>query len=488
LQSAPDSSTSLVDVNDDWIVSEAEALRWHAIKDEGGPAQTGNASWHQFLEFTEDELRKHGVVDIERNQWAYDRWHTSEWPDNSGWSLESGGVEIEVASYGAYSGSTGPDGVTATLIYFDPENPPVDTADRIVVFKTAIDPAMVDRIANADYEYLSDPESYPAAGQPIPAGLTNDSSARIFLELLQVSKFIGIASDGGAAGALFVLDANRDLMAGMYTFPVPRLYDVPSLYLDRERGQTLIADAKAGKSATLRLEAATTESAAYQLIGYLPGKDYGTPDDEMVQLVTHTDGPSISQDNGAFGILAVVAYMSRIPQEQRPRTLMVFLDCRHFMPGREEAFAGEDWFARNPDARQSIVGMVGIEHLGQIEYTEEGDVLEESGRVYTSQIWATNDEVLVKQAIKAVEENELPSAYVRNIAVPGVHGRSQGQWFGMAKYAPELGLPAYGMMGFMGAYWATASGIERFDPKLFRVQVATLVQLTGQLMTMGLER
>ena len=38
------------------------------------------------------------------------------------------------------------------------------------------------------------------------------------------------------------------------------------------------------------------------------------------------------------------------------------------------------------------------------------------------------------------------------------------------------------MMGFMGAYWGTSSGLDRFDARLFRHQVATLVQLTGELM------
>jgi hypothetical protein len=141
---------------------------------------------------------------------------------------------------------------------------------------------------------------------------------------------------------------------------------------------------------------------AYQLIGYLPGNKYGTPDDEQIQLVTHTDGPSISQDNGGFGILGVIQYLSNIPQADRPRTLMVFLDCRHFMPGMEQAFAEQDWFARNPRARNSIVAMIGMEHLGQIEYVEDGDTLKESGRVYASHIWTTNSRNMVELAVQAV--------------------------------------------------------------------------------------
>jgi hypothetical protein len=56
----------------------------------------------------------------------------------------------------------------------------------------------------------------------------------------------------------------------------------------------------------------------------------------------------------------------------------------------------------------------------------------------------------------------------------------------MAKFAPATGVPAFAIMGFMGAYWATSSDIERFDVSLFRHQVATFVQLTGELMTVDL--
>jgi len=491
---APDSSQRpthdmrqfLTEVRDEWLVSEAEVIRWHELKDQKGPALTGNPSWQQFMGFVEEQLGESGVIDIQRNSWTFDRWQSSEWPDSSKWSLVSNGESVHVANYGANSGSTGPDGVTAELVFYDPANPPSNFSDKIVVFRTISDQAVVDRFINDDYEYRSTVESFPEYGQPVPADLTDAQSAGIFLQLVQIPAFIDIATEGGAAGILFVLDAGRDLAAGMYTFPVPAIYDTPSLYLDRREGGKVIDAAKAHASATLRLEATTTESTAYQLIGYLPGNKYNTPDDELIQLTTHTDGPSISQDNGAFGILSIIRYMSKIPQSDRPRTLMVFLDCRHFMPGAEAAFAAQDWFARKPDAREPIVGVVGMEHLGQIEFIESGDTLVESGRVYPSFIWTTDSSKMTELAVKAVEDNKLPSAVVRNVARPGVHGRNQGRWYGMAKFAPSLGIPAVAVMGFMGAYWATSSGIERFDAHLFRRQVATFIQLTGELMTADL--
>src|SRR5262249_39759147 len=140
----------------------------------------------------------------------------------------------------------------------------------------------------------------------------------------------------GAIGALIVMPLSFDALSGVYTFGVPALHDMPSLYLDRETGKQILE--AAGKPATLRLISQTEPAETYQLFGYLPGRDYKTDGDKQILLITHTDGPSVSQENRALGILSMVKYFSRIPQAERPRTLMIFFDCRHYMPGAERAF------------------------------------------------------------------------------------------------------------------------------------------------------
>src|SRR4029077_6745125 len=137
---------------------------------------------------------------------------------------------------------------------------------------------------------------------------------------------------------------------------------MPTLYIDRDTGAEVAAAARAGKQATLRLIAKTEAAEGDQLFGYSPGQGYGPPDDKQVLLITHTDGPSISQENGAIGILSIVKYFSRIPRDQRPRSLMLFYDCRHFMPGAERAFASEDYAASHPDVYSKVIASMGIEH------------------------------------------------------------------------------------------------------------------------------
>lgn len=474
-----------------WLPDKETIVYWHWEKARHGPAFTGNASWRHFLSFLETEFKKAGVVDFERNAWSFRRWQTSHWPDDSRWSLTVGGERVAVASFGANSGSTPMAGITAPLALPGPDTPARALHGKIAVLRTQAPPDVITELAETDYEYRAPSALFPWPDRPAPdtwqprdRGNPASVSWRIFPQLMQMQELLVDAIAAGSAGAILVFDASPELAAGLYMFPVPDLYDMPTLILGRRAGQHVIDAAKDGARAMLRLDAEIVEAEAYQLVGYLPGRDYGTSDDQVIQLVTHTDGPSISQDNGALGLLGVLRYFAQIPRDQRARTLMIFLDCRHYMPGQEHAFANQDYFSRHPRARDKIFAVVGMEHLGQIEFEERGDHLVPSGWVDPSMIWATDHAALQSLAREAVIDNELPSAVLRNVWRDGVHGRSQGRWYGMANPDRIGGRPAVAIMGTMGAYWSTSSGIERLDPELFRRQVGTFVQITAGLMNL----
>ncbi len=161
---------------------------------------------------------------------------------------------------------------------------------------------------------------------------------------------------------------------------------------------------------------------------------------------------------------------------------MFYIDNRHYLPGGEAAFAEHDWLANHPEARERIVAVIGVEHLGQIEFVEDAGHLRPSGRVDPSHLWVTNNQRMIDMAIAAVADNGLKGAAVRVPARPGRHGKSQGPWYGLGRLANELHTPGFATMGTMGVYWATSSRLDRFDPTLFCRQIATVSQLTGHLM------
>lgn len=492
------SHADLTRVNPDFLVSREEVQAWHVAKDSmGGPTMAGSPSWKNFLAIVEKELRDCGVVDFIKNPWTYTRWFTTEWPDDSNWSLHVDGRKIKVAAYGCNSGKTPAGGVTGELVVYKQDMPATELKGKIAIIlkptavqyyedRDAASPARrpPNPLTVGDYEFLSDADSFPDPLRPL-------------VEMDAVSPFtqMGLGADeraltdGGAIGALIVVGLSYDALAGTYTFPVPALYDLPTLYIDRDTGAGLVEAAKSGKRGTLRLISQTEECETYQLFGYLPGRDYGTPRDEQILLITHTDGPSISQENGAFGILGIVKYLSRIPQAERPRTLLVFLDCRHYMPGAERAFAAQDYSQSHPEIYKPVVAAMGIEHLGQLQFIEaDGKPYHKSGRPEVSSLWVSNNQQLIDIAIKAVKENRLARVQVQCPERPGVHGKPQGRQFGLGGIAGRLGVPGASTMGMMAGYWSTKARIDCLDAKHFVDQVATMSQICGGLMTAELRR
>jgi hypothetical protein len=490
----------LTQVDRSVLVGPDLAREWHAVKDSvGGPTIAGSPSWRSYLELLERELRACGVVDVFRNPWRYTRWSTTEWPDDSGWSLRIRDAQVRVASYGCNSGSTPESGVEGELVLYEPglseralrgkiavvvRQPPVGPVPRADAPASASAPRAGAAARTGDYEFLADPETFPDPLEPRA-------------ESAPLSPFgqMGLGADrevlerAGAVGALLVLGLSYDALSGVYTFPVPPLHQLPTLYLDRETAAPVIEAARGGARANLRLVARTEESETYQLFAFLPGRRYGKRKDEQILLVTHTDGPSISQENGALGILGMVRYFARLPQRQRPRTLHVFLDCRHYMPGMERAFASQDWAASHPDAYERVIAAMGIEHLGQLLPAEKpGEPYHLTEKPDLSTIWVTRNQRLVDWAIEAVRDNGLRRVQVQCPGRPGIHGGEQGPWYGLGNIANRHGWPGISTMGSMTAYWSTKARLESFDAEHFVDQVATASQLCGELMQAELSR
>ena len=475
-------------IDPEWAVTPDEAYEWALVKDANLPAMTGGPEWNNYIAFLEEKLEEYGVVDMHRNSWMFDRWVTTEDPGD--WTLVSDGEPVRVAYYAANSGVTANDGITAELVYYDHDDPPESVEGKIVVIPTRphpeppYDDRYIENFTFNDYEWRANDDSYWELFERVPPefSITFDIWWQLGQRLWQ------IAAEGRAAGHIIVYDMAYERTEGLYTFPVPPLHESPGVILSREDGAKVIEDAKAGKSATLTLKATIQEAEAYQTIAYLPGRDYGTPNDEQILLINHTDGPSITQDNGALGLLAIVKYFSHIPQEYRPRTLTVFLDSRHYYPGMERAAADVSWLSRYPEAREPLVGIIQAEHLGEMDYREVNGKVEPVGLAEQSYLWSRNNPILIDAAVAAAKRYGWERVQVAVPERKGINGGLQQVWWGVGSIARRgcercLDLPGFGLGSFLGYYWTTASGIERWNKELFTNQALTMTELTGVLMT-----
>jgi hypothetical protein len=445
--------------------------KWSVLKDEGGPAFAGSPSWKSYVAFLEKGFRERGLTDIQKDPITYTRWFTSDERKKGDWSLSVDGKHVRVASYWAYSGSTQPSGIKAPLIYYDVKNPPVSIEGKIVVFDIpplSFPPA----VTNPGYEYASDPETHRTDT------LTLETWYQVTY-YTRFGKFSEILTKGEAAGALVISGMGPGRASGVYTIPLtPSEFGVPGLYLDRVAGKSVRQAAREGRTATLKLLAKREEVQTHLFSGFLPGRNYGREDDEMILLISHTDGPNISQENGGLGILALIHYFSQVPREQRLRTLLVLLDPQHYVPARHAV----DWYTLYPKVARRIVASIGVEHLGQLEYREQGDDFLPTGLPEETQLFVQDNDLLIEMAVKAVKDNHLPRTLVQ---CPPRKG--QGMWIGMGTVALKKHFPGYAITAGATAYWSTEARIDKFDKDLAWKQIAVVTQLTGELMKADLK-
>jgi len=456
------------------LPTPAQIQDWNERKDQGGTF-AGSPSWQNFMGIIEPGLETAGLTDIFKDSYSYTRWFTSDDPADGLWTLSVDGAAVPVASYWAYSGATEAEGVTAPLLYYDPDNPPESLAGKIVVFEVPELPQRLPSIfEDRGYEFATDETTLDTNAQLSSNQWYQSNYVTRFGRLNHIMK------DSGAAGALVILSMGPGRAAGLYTFPLlePGIVGVPGLYLDRVAGAGVKQAALDSRQATLTLRAETEEVEPYFYAGYLPGQDYGTDADEYVLLITHADGPNLTQDNGGFGILSVIQYFSNVPQTERRRTLVVMIDSQHFMPHRHMT----DWYALHPEVTERIVATFGIEHLGQLEYIEDGDEFIQSGLPEPTLVFAQDNDFLIAEAVKAVQAFDVPRTMVQSPPRGG-----QGNWSGVSDIAVEENYPGYGMSSMMSAYWSTRARIDSFDAEQFFKQVGVAAHLTGVLMTADLE-
>ncbi len=512
-------------INPHFMITPDLAWQWAAFKSQGGPTYAGGAGWKRYTDFLISKMPEFGAVDLDYVEIPYDHYIVDDWPDrrthiyNSGIALEklvSDGAPVPVvASYGMTSGSTPAEGITAPMLYYDRAHPPTNAqiAGKILVFQTAQYPdppytnSFLDNFTLTDYEWRS-PGKWAPLFTPLPASVTSSYHSRWVWS--QLNGFAAIAIKGHAAGIVVVYDLSPGAAFGLAQRSVytsdgkaglgAAYITCPTLTLDRVNGVKVLADAKAGKTATLTLKARFERNTGKAIIAYLPGKNYGTPDDQQVLLATHTDAMSLIEENGGLGMLGIMSYFNHVPRVSRPRTLIFYFDCRHFMPGGEASWPQFDYYTIHPERLTPIVATLGMEHMGGRQTVETGSggndylystELPENGGVITSLMDVYNNNLWLVEAIaKAATDNHWPRVDVKAGNVePGVNGGFQGSVKSPMNKGRAYKIPGIGLAGDLPGGWTqtyaqldTEAGPHGFDKDYFVQQVAGLSQLAGELM------
>jgi hypothetical protein len=298
----------------------------------------------------------------------------------------------------------------------------------------------------------------------------------------QLNGFAAIGTKGHAAGIVIVSDLSPGAAFGLVQRSVytpdgkaglgAQYIKYPTLTLDRVNGARVLADAKAGKTAKLRLAARFRGDTGKAIIAHMPSKNYGTPQDQQVLPSTHTDAMSLIEGNGGLGMLGILSYFNSLPKSMRGRTLVFYFDCRHFMPGGEASWPQFDYYTIHPDRLKRIVATMGIEHMGGRQtveagpggnqYTYSAERFEDDG-VITILVDVHNNNVwLVETIARAATDNRWPRVDVNAGDVePGVNRGFQGTVKSPMNKGRTYGIPGIGLAGDWPGAWTQT--FSQFD-------------------------
>jgi hypothetical protein len=192
-----------------------------------------------------------------------------------------------------------------------------------------------------------------------------------------------------------------------------------------------------------------------------------------------------------LGILAVLNYYAKIPQAERPKSIVVYFESRHFIPGTEPSYP-LNILEEEPERFKTVVGGLALEHFGGLQFAETDNNYFATGRAATTYIWGWPNPLAIEEATNAIKQQTVPRAVNMVPARPGVNGGPQLNWLGggFARHLVELGgLPGWHISGDwpsagFQAYYPSAK--TRISTEVFMKQTAAAVQLTNVLMTKDL--
>ncbi|KAH7176414.1 hypothetical protein EDB81DRAFT_772590 [Dactylonectria macrodidyma] len=289
------------------------------------------------------------------------------------------------------------------------------------------------------------------------------------------------ASQAKAAGVLFMFDLPLDQVTSYFEPHKGTHYRVPAAYLGIEEATALRAaasDITTKTSAALTIGANVTKRQARTLTAILPGQT-----NERIIYVTHTDGNTCVQENGAVALLSLARYFAQRPLSSRSRTIEFAFNVGHLHISREGSLAqAKDLDASFDGGNDPVTLVIPVEHLGTREIeavhqpNEPGRRLCFTGRGEVMFWCAGPSPPVVKASIAAVARRKLDRVVVtRGVSRPNFAKTPPYSSFGgIGTYYHNLLLPTTSLISGPWSLWAPSFGGEAVDVVRLRQQTLAL--------------
>ncbi|KAJ7781949.1 hypothetical protein DFH07DRAFT_1017828 [Mycena maculata] len=460
-----------------------------------GPRWTGNENQNTLTDLVAASMEIAGLT-VETLNYTLYRWDPRWW--SLSLKLTNGTtLGLPTTGYWPYSGDSGLQGVTAAMYdggsygLFTNETAnlgtlnftglPGPSSPSVFFFDN---PSPTHNYSQPGYGLVG--TSVPAEDIPELGNLTNphwQSAKGLNFTAIQA---LGVS----AIVASWVNTSDAD--ASMQFLPEQgagngSLFDVPALYVGNSTGETIRELLATGQvvTATVVLDAPSIWSPSNTVIGHLDGQS-GTND--TIIIYTHSDGPSIIEENGPILLLAIAEYFSAHPLN----ISLDFVITTGHMSGHN--LNESAWMGDRPDILANGKAAIVCEHFGALEwkdnFTTGEPVYEATGKyepMWTMVNSSSASDMLHELYIDAFEgtPETLRMAMVSPQAVDIDNVTSTSMWYGVGG-SSTLGysnIPTVGIIPQPDYLWASLSdgGWSKLDVDMAITQINVILRLVTAL-------
>jgi hypothetical protein len=472
------------------LPSPAQVRREFQTMVDFGPRLTGTVAHNRYIEWLEREFVAAGLELRPCDVYETERWEI----DRFGLDLLDGAGRgaVPVPAYYTRSQETPPAGIKGPLVYGGILPGPSLNAADLGTLQAALARYPDDLVAWAHGALGSIDGvagSIVVVDLPMPLPLT----AGIFLPLTTFLNWPGhTAADwatsdykrswimpglgvplapfqaAGAIGVVFIADASREALKGLYAPFTHGFEPLPAVYVDRDTGRNLRLQAAERPQARLTVAASRTKVPTPSVTAVLPGSSK-----ETLIFSTHTDGQGFAEENGGVAFVQLARHFASLPASKRLKRTLVFAAWPgHMVADLPQA---QGWIDDNKDLVDRAAAALTVEHLGCSEWVDSVDKgYHATGEAELFGIWTTQGRMF-----------ELTRDLVVKYDIPRAAMLRPPVQFGVGAAFQSSGVPQIGAIAGP-EYLITVSesgDMDKLDEKLAARQIAWLAELATQLDT-----
>lgn len=436
----------------------------------------GTPEGHRAERWVADRLREFGMASVNLDPVPITVWNGKRW------SLKVQDRLIP-SFFLVNSGFTGPEGITAPLVYVGSGRPRdfqrTDVSGKIVVADVPFPYLPTGllllflRLVGAAY-HISDPTrslslrtgQYLNFVRPNFIGGTGEKDAPEHDVYWQAHK-------RGARAVCLILK-NQPSNSNSHYGPYDGIMKpMPGLWVGKHDGLELRRQAKKQARATVVLEGETSPGTMHNVWAVLPGMS-----EEIILVTSHHDAPfqgAVEDGTGVAQVLAQARIWSAVPREKRPKTLVFVVDAGHFY-GSEGAY---HFVREHEDLVKKARILITLEHLAAREVKERGEGYEKTGRAALTVMFTSTEPHVIASVTKALKKRPAPCTVPVPFDLLAPAPTSDAAW-----YVLKAGVPVVSWIGCPYYLLDEHDTLDMVDQELLAPLCETVTELVKTYMVL----